>query len=175
MLPSDVTSRTKRNLLFWHFFILQCLFPFQIICIHSSLLPLELTKQRRFYKISNNTIQWREIIWWIKSPGGPYLKIIQIFAKQLFPSYKYLRENVTPENGKHREQFSKMCTGIEERVTQLDPRHSEDFTACLTASWLRAIHPPTLRQAIQVLHTIRQYECGRMKPLLSSQQLLTGV
>ncbi len=57
--------------------------------------------------------------------------------------------------------------GIEERVNQLDPCHLKDFTACLTESWLRSVHPPTLQ------HSIRSYTIGdgRMKPLLSLQQL----
>ncbi len=62
------------------------------------------------------------------------------------------------------------CMGIEDRVNQLDPCHWEDFTACLTESWLRSVHPPTLRHSIRS-YTIRD---GRMKPLLSLQQLSTS-
>jgi hypothetical protein len=36
------------------------------------------------------------------------------------------------------------CTDIEERVTQLNPRHLDVVIACLTESWLHAVHPPTL-------------------------------
>jgi len=48
------------------------------------------------------------------------------------------------------------CTDIEERVTQLDPRHLDIVTACLNESWLHAVQctPYTLLLYIHIhIHT----------------------
>jgi hypothetical protein len=58
-------------------------------------------------------------------------------------TYSGSRIRVQGQKGTRSRIRNTACSGIEERVTQLDPLHLDVVTACLTESWQRALYPPT--------------------------------